>query len=93
MNLRFVRGFRDYVNRTGTTTVDGPPLQVRPRLEEIFQAVVLGLHQKRTHIHTYTHTLSHALRRSTISATALNGRVRDGIGCFAGAMITKPRKD
>ena len=36
--------------------------------------------------------LSHALRRSTISATALNGRVRDGIGCFAGAMITKPRK-
>ena len=37
--------------------------------------------------------LSHALRRSTISATALNGRVRDGIGCFAGAMITKPRKD
>ena len=36
--------------------------------------------------------LSHALRRSTISATALNGRVRDGIGCFAGAVITKPRK-
>ena len=59
MNLRFVRGFRDYVNRTGTTTVDGPPLQVRPRLEEIFQAVVLGLHQKQTHIHTYTHTHTH----------------------------------
>ena len=36
--------------------------------------------------------LSHALRRSTISATALNGRVRNGAGCFARAMATKPRK-
>ena len=36
--------------------------------------------------------LSHALRRSTISAAALNGRVRDGIGCFARAMTTKPKK-
>lgn len=36
--------------------------------------------------------LSHVLRRSTIGATALNGRVRDGIGCFARAMTTKPRK-
>ena len=36
--------------------------------------------------------LSHALRRSTMGATALNGRVRDGTGCFARAMITKPRK-
>ena len=36
--------------------------------------------------------LSHALRRSTIGAAALNGRVRDGIGCFARAMTTKPRK-
>ena len=36
--------------------------------------------------------LSHALRRSTIGATALNGRVRDGIGCFSGAITTKPRK-
>ena len=36
--------------------------------------------------------LSHALRRSTISAAALNCRVRDGIGCFARAMTTKPRK-
>ena len=36
--------------------------------------------------------LSHALRRSTISAAALNCRVRDGIGCFARAMITKPKK-
>ena len=35
--------------------------------------------------------LSHVLRRSTIGATALNGRVRDGIGCFACAMTTKPR--
>ena len=34
--------------------------------------------------------LSHVLRRSTIGATALNGRVRDGIGCFARAVITKP---
>ena len=36
--------------------------------------------------------LSHVLRRSTIGATALNGRVRDGIGCFARAMSTKPKK-
>ena len=36
--------------------------------------------------------LSHVLRRSTISAAALNGRVRDGIGCFARAMITTPKK-
>jgi hypothetical protein len=37
--------------------------------------------------------LSHVLRRSTIGATALNGRVRDGIGCFARAMTTKPRNE
>ena len=36
--------------------------------------------------------LSHVLRRSTIGATALNGRVRDGIGCFARAMATRPEK-
>ena len=36
--------------------------------------------------------LSHVLRRSTIGATALNGRVRDGIGCFARAMTTRPGK-
>ena len=36
--------------------------------------------------------LSHVLRRSTIGAVALNCRVRDGIGCFAHAMTTKPRK-
>jgi hypothetical protein len=36
--------------------------------------------------------LSHVLRRSTIGATALNGRVREGIGCFARAMTTKPKK-
>ena len=36
--------------------------------------------------------LSHVLRRSTIGVTALNGRVRDGIGCIAAAMTTKPRK-
>ena len=36
--------------------------------------------------------LSHILRCSTIGAAALNGRVRDGIGCFARAMTTKPRK-
>ena len=36
--------------------------------------------------------LSHVLRRSTISAAALNGRVRDGIGCFARAITTRPRK-
>ena len=37
--------------------------------------------------------LSHVLRRSTIGATALNDRVRNGAGCFARAMTTKPRKD
>ena len=36
--------------------------------------------------------LSHVLRRSTIGATALNFRVRDGIGCFARAIATKPEK-
>ena len=36
--------------------------------------------------------LSHVLRRSTIGAKALNGRVRDGSGCFALAIATKPRK-
>lgn len=36
--------------------------------------------------------LSHVLRRSTIGAAALNCRVRDGVGCFARAMITKPKK-
>ncbi len=35
--------------------------------------------------------LSHALRRSTIGATVLNCRVRDGTGCFTCAMITKPK--
>ncbi len=37
--------------------------------------------------------LSHVLRRSTIGATALNDRVRNGAGCFARAMTTKPSKD
>jgi hypothetical protein len=36
--------------------------------------------------------LSHALRRSTIGATVLNCRVRDGTGCFTCAMTTKPKK-
>ena len=36
--------------------------------------------------------LSHVLRRSTIGAAALNGRVRDGIGCFARARATSPGK-
>ena len=37
--------------------------------------------------------LSHVLRRSTIGATGLNGRVRDGIGCLPRAVITRPRKE
>ncbi len=36
--------------------------------------------------------LSHVLRRSTIAAAALNFRDRDGIGCFARAVATKPEK-
>ena len=36
--------------------------------------------------------LSHVLRRSTIGVLALNGRVRDGIGCLASAMTTKPNE-
>ena len=34
--------------------------------------------------------LSHVLRRSTIGAAALNDRVRNGTGCFARAVTTKP---
>ena len=37
--------------------------------------------------------LSHVLRRSTISAAALNCRVRDGIGCFARAMTTNQKNN
>jgi hypothetical protein len=36
--------------------------------------------------------LSHTLRCSTIGAAALNCRVRNGAGCFARAMTTRPRK-
>lgn len=36
--------------------------------------------------------LSRGLSPSTIGAAALNFRVRDGTGCFACAMTTKPRK-
>ena len=36
--------------------------------------------------------LSHTLRCSTIGAKALNGRVRNGAGCFALAMTTKPKE-
>ena len=34
--------------------------------------------------------LSRVLGRSTISGVALNFRVRDGIGCFAPSMATRP---
>ena len=37
--------------------------------------------------------LSHVLRRSTIGAAALNGRVRDGIGCFARGCSHQTGKD
>ena len=36
--------------------------------------------------------LSHVLRRSTIGVEALNGQVRNGTGCIAFAMTTKPRR-
>ena len=36
--------------------------------------------------------LSHILRCSTIGATVLNGRVRDGIECFTRAITTKFKK-
>ena len=36
--------------------------------------------------------LSHTLRCSTISASVLNGRVREGTGCFTRAIATKPNK-
>ena len=36
--------------------------------------------------------LSHVLRRSTIGAAVLNGRVRDGIECFTRAITTKLKK-
>src|SRR5690606_19896106 len=34
--------------------------------------------------------LSHALRRSTIGAEDLHGRVRNGIGCYLLAITTRP---
>ncbi len=37
--------------------------------------------------------LSHALRRSTIGAEGFHGRVRDGIGCGALAITTRPAKN
>ena len=37
--------------------------------------------------------LSHDYCRSIIGAAALNGRVRDGIGCFARAMATRSEED
>ena len=37
--------------------------------------------------------LSRVLGRSTISGGALNFRVRDGIGCFAPSMATRPDQD
>ena len=36
--------------------------------------------------------LSRVLRRSTIGATGLNGRVRNGIGCFPRAVTTRPSR-
>ena len=36
--------------------------------------------------------LSHALRRSTIGAVGFHGPVRDGMGCFTNAIITKSFK-
>ena len=52
----------------------------------------LRLRTNRMLIRSGSDLLSHVLRRSTISATVLNGRVRDGIGCFTCAMTTKPKK-
>ena len=37
--------------------------------------------------------LSHDFCRSTIGATALNFRVRDGIGCLARAVTTRPGRE
>ena len=37
--------------------------------------------------------LSHVLRRSTIGATGLIGRVRDGIESLPRTVTTKPRKE
>ena len=37
--------------------------------------------------------LFHALRRSTIGASAFHGRVRDGTGWVDAAITTKPAKD
>ena len=34
--------------------------------------------------------LSHGLSRSTIGAAGLNGRVREGIGCFPRAVTARP---
>ena len=56
--------------------------------------LIWGRHRREMHNCVLTRfgsdLLSHVLRRSTIGATVLNGRVRDGIGCFTRAIATKP---
>ena len=66
------------------------PRQLRPMWDSYFDIVL-----ERTWIFTRFggDLLSHGLNRSTIGATELNGRVRDGIGCFSGAVTTKPSKN
>ena len=70
----------------------GPRAPVVTKLKIIIVEIVREIHLFKGLFRFGSDLLSHALRRSTIGAKALNGRVRDGTGCFALAMTTKPKK-
>ena len=57
------------------------------------RGVVLCVLRERVLIRSGGDLLSRVLGRSTISGGALNFRVRDGIGCFAPSMATRPDQD
>ena len=63
-----------------------------PRDSASMRRIFLSIREDLVFIRFGGDLLSHALRRSTIGASVLNFRVRDGIGCFTRAMTTKPNK-
>ena len=58
----------------------------------VFERYGRGVRAFRALVRSGGDLLSHVLRRSTIGAAALNGRVRNGTGCFARAVTTRPGK-
>jgi hypothetical protein len=70
--------------------LDGCPCVFRARAARAVRVSSFGM---RVLIRFGGDLLSHGLSRSTIGAWALNCRVRDGTGCFAPAMTTKPVKN